>query len=57
MNIALAAFARDDVRDVITYLCAAASLAHALGNHAERDATVEIVGKFLAIEPEWLPAG
>ena len=57
MTIALAAFARDDVYDVITYLCTAASLAHALGDHAERDATVEIVGKFLAVEPEYLPAG
>jgi hypothetical protein len=57
MNTALAAFARDDLHDVITYLCTAASLAHALGNHAERDATVEIVGKFLAVEPEYLPAG
>ncbi len=57
MTINLGVFARGDVHDVIGYLCRAASLAHALGNHAERDATIEILGELLAVEPERRPAG
>ncbi|HVZ85846.1 MAG TPA: hypothetical protein VHG72_02685 [Polyangia bacterium] len=57
MTINLGVFARGDVHDVIGYLCKAASLAHALGNHAERDATIEILGELLAVEPERRPAG
>lgn len=57
MTIDMGVFACGEVHDVIGYLCMAATLAHALGDREERDATIEILGELLAVEPERRPAG